>query len=141
MSDDRPLQVRVAEAYENGAHDIEICKVLRLTPSKFEQYYREDAKFKEVVDLGRTLSKAYWYEQGRTQLQNPKFNNTLWAFNMKNRFGWADKTETVTKDESEESIETLKNKLDKQLPALLRKLYPEMTEAELLTMASNQVRN
>jgi hypothetical protein len=60
---------------------------------------------------------------------------------MKNRFGWADKTETTNHEVSEESLETLKTKLDKALPQLLRKIYPEMTEAELLTVASSQVKN
>lgn len=136
MTDPRPLQVQVAEAYEQGAHDIEICKILRLTLRQFQNYYQTDAKFREVVDIGRVMSQAYWLEAGRKNLGNSKFNNGLWSFNMKNRFGWADKTENVNSEVSDDSVEALSSKLHSLLPKVLKKLYPDATEADLLAMTS-----
>lgn len=136
VKDDRPLSVRIEEAYMNGASDMEICKILRMTYSEFQNKYETTPAFRKVVDIGRMMQQAWWLEQGRQNLANNKFNTPLWAFNMKNRFGWADKTETVNQDVGPQSLDELKQKLAKMLPTFAKQLAPEMTAAQLLVVSS-----
>lgn len=136
VKDDRPLTVRIEEAYMNGASDMEICKILRMTYSEFQEKYDSNLAFRKVVDIGRMMQQAWWLEQGRHNIHNSKFNTSLWMFNMKNRFGWADKTETVNQDLGPQSLDELKQKLVKMLPAMAKQLVPEMTSAQLLKASS-----
>jgi hypothetical protein len=39
------------------------------------------------------MSHAWWESQGRINLKTKGFNTSLWTINMKNRFGWSEKTE------------------------------------------------
>ncbi len=90
------------EAYSNGAGDIEIARLLNITRKKFYQLCDDSPAFAEFVEKGRTLSEAWWYEKGRTALWDKSFNVALYNFNMKNRFGWADKVETNNQNTTNE---------------------------------------
>lgn len=54
-------------------------------------------EFSEAKKIGKAKSLKFWEEKGINNLimaggdDAPKFNTTLWIFNMKNRFGWRDK--------------------------------------------------
>ena len=136
--EDKPMAVRVQEAYENGASDVEICEIMRLTQGKFRSLYESNEGFHEAVDLGRVMSQAWWMKTGRRNLTNRTFNTSLWAFNMKNRFGWAEKTDNTTQDGAELSVEQMADKLSKMLPGTLSKLFPEKTQQQLLAMAKTE---
>lgn len=127
------------DAYLQGASDVEICKILKMTQKEFDSYYERSASFKEMVDIGRMMSKAWWYEQGRRNIENTKFNTTLWSFNMKNRYGWADKTENTSVDADFEDMDLnkLESMLRKKAPSVLRLLKPTMTDAEIVNLDSN----
>lgn len=127
---------RVREAYENGASDVEICAVMKITYSQFQDAYMRDSNFRKAVDIGRAMSKAWWYSQGRRNIGNNKFNTALWNFNMKNLFGWADKTENVNQEVTDESVDALASRLEKLLPGVLGKLHPGATQAQLLEKTS-----
>ena len=70
-------------------------KELALSPGSWEVLYNDvlESDFRELVDFGRLLSHAWWESQGRINLRNKQFNAALWTINMKNRFGWSEKTE------------------------------------------------
>ncbi len=91
----------IAEEYATGAADVEIAKLLDITINDFYRLEQEQPAFAKFVDKGRTMSQAWWYEKARKGLFTKEFNTALWNFNMKNRFGWADKTDiqdTTNKD-------------------------------------------
>lgn len=91
----------IAEEYAAGAADVEIAKLLDITINDFYRLEQEQPAFARFVDKGRTMSQAWWYEKARKGLFTKEFNTALWNFNMKNRFGWADKTDvqdTTNKD-------------------------------------------
>lgn len=126
----------IQEEYSSGASDAEVAAVLRLTEASFEKNYREIPLFKQLVDLGRQLSKAWWYKQGRTNLSNKMFNTALWNFNMKNRHGWAEKSETLVEDKKEESLEEMQAKILAKLPLIMKKFGGSATGAEILLATS-----
>lgn len=128
--------ITMLEEYKKGAADVEVAASLNMTTAAFEDNYKKNALFRKVVDLGRQLSQAWWYAQGRTNLTNKAFNTSLWGFNMKNRHGWAEKTETSTKDDEEQNLEAVHAKMLQKLPELIRKFGGEASVAEVLEATS-----
>lgn len=118
--------------YQEGGSDVEVCKALRCSLRKYNEQCNSNQKFSELVEYGRLLSQAWWMEQARHALKNRQFNTTLWAFVMKNRFGWADKTENVDKILEVGNLDEQRAKLEKMLPELMKRLRPDLTEAGVL---------
>ncbi len=86
--------------YEDGASDTEVCKALKVNYSDFDRRYRSDTIFQKIVDYGRLACKAWWLELGRKGASGRTgFNFQPWYANMKNRFGWTDKTEISSADD------------------------------------------
>ena len=123
----KPNWDAVIELYSQGAADVEVARLLNITIARFYKLCEEVPAFAEMAERGRTLSQAWWYEKGRTGLFADKFNTGLWNFNMKNRFGWADKTETndttnkepVNADQAKGQLQAALTKLGKKNPELL----------------------
>lgn len=123
---DRPNWEELAEAYANGESDVEIAKRLNITISHFMQLYEENPAFATFVDRGRTLAQAWWYEQGRTNLWNKAFNTSLWVFQLKNKYGWADKIDTNdTTDKDPVNLDQVRGQLHAALKQVTKK-HPEL---------------
>jgi hypothetical protein len=89
----------VLEKYAEGASDVEIKALIYFRRGSFsndlwERWVKEEEEFSETIKVGKMLSEAWWSSQGRTNLKSKEFNYVGWYMNMKNRFGWKDKTET-----------------------------------------------
>ena len=95
----------VVDMMTEGASKAEVCAAL---PDKntiklgicwdtFSDAMKNHPEFSEAVKKGLQLGQAWWEEQGRTNLQNGKFNYTGWFMQIKNRFpkDWRDKQEHV----------------------------------------------
>ena len=78
----------------DGASQAEITAGLEISNDLFYRFMKEEPEFSETIKKGLVLCKCWWERKGRKNLENSKFSATLWYMNMKNRFGWADKTET-----------------------------------------------
>lgn len=117
---------------------MEVASALNITMDKFQQQYKEVLVFRQLVDLGRMLSTAWWYKQGRVNLNNKAFNNVLWIFNMKNRQGWAEKTESTTNDVpiDQRSLDELQGAILAKMPGVLKRLGIRTTDAKLLEATS-----
>lgn len=123
----------ILATYEQGGSDVEVCKAVKTTIVKFNQKVAEDTRFSELVEYGRVLSHAWWMEQARKAINDKTFNTSMWIFVMKNRFGWADKTEAIERIPDElASIEALKQKLSKIMPDIIKQLNPSATDSKLL---------
>lgn len=123
----------VIQTYMDGGSDVEVCKAIKTTPQKFNQKYKEDQKFAELVDYGRMLSTAWWMEQARFAIKDKTFNTAMWQFVMKNRFGWADKTENLERlPDHMTDLDSLKAKLNEVLPGIIKQLNPNVMDATLL---------
>lgn len=138
MSSNKWAEQLVAE-YKEGASDVEVASVLNITMDKFNQQYKEVPIFRQLVDLGRMLSTAWWYKQGRINLNNKAFNNMLWIFNMKNRQGWAEKTESTSTDIpiNQQSLDELQGAILAKMPGIMKRLgVKDITDAKLLMATS-----
>jgi len=89
----------VLELYKQGASDVEVKAMIYSMKGTFsnalwDRWMKEEDEFSETIKMGKILSEAWWTKKGRTSLENPTFSYTGWYMNMKNRFGWKDKTES-----------------------------------------------
>ena len=91
----------LADIYATGGFDINIARALDITIADFYRLEQEQPAFAKFVDKGRTMCRAWWYDQARLNLTTKGFNVALYNFVMKNTQGWADKTDiqdTTNKD-------------------------------------------
>lgn len=108
-------QTTMLEQYAGGASDEEVARELRLTMRRFRDLYQTDNTFMEIVDQGRDWAKAFWLKVGRENLNDKSFNGPLWFNNMKNRWGWADKSEVSDKTQSHQDAGQLRESIQAML--------------------------
>lgn len=89
----------IVELMREGASKTEVCAEIGISKETMKQWTTPESdyyvkEFSDSVKQGVELSKAWWLKKGRIGIDADKFNATPWVFNMKNRFGWRDKTET-----------------------------------------------
>lgn len=82
---------------KDGGSDVEVRVALDISEELWRRFEREIEEFSRTVKRGRDLCESWWLERGR-QLENRSFNAVLWYMNMKNRFGWKDKTDVTSGD-------------------------------------------
>jgi len=81
----------------------EVAYKLKIARSTLYLWMEEFEEFSDTVKEGVDFGEGYWMSAGRENLHNKDFNSTLWYMNMKNRFGWSDKTESKSVHEVEVS--------------------------------------
>ena len=105
--------------YASGKFDVNVMAGIRLTKRRFEDLYNSDDIFKTLVEYGRMLSEAFWHAIPADNILNRNVNATLFSMVMKNKFGWAEKTEIkATKDISEMTKEELEAELLQHTPTM-----------------------
>lgn len=98
-------QDTIIELYSQGCGDYEImAEIYRVRGSfskdLFYKWLGEWGEFSDTIKRGRLLSQAWWEQAGRLGLITQGFNTGLWFINMRNRFGWHDKQEQTTAEET-----------------------------------------
>jgi hypothetical protein len=73
-----------------GSHVTNVLKNLGISRGLHNRYYEENEDYRDTIDKGKLLSEAWWTEQGRSNIANKNFNNTIFIFMMKAVFRWKD---------------------------------------------------
>lgn len=128
-----PWSKQLVDLYSAGCSDAEVAAELKVTIKEYYKTISDNAKFAKLVEYGRTLSLAFWEGQARKNLGNKQFNSPLYAFYMKNKFGWADKTESVTTTENVNTdLDSLRQTVHKEVLNFIKRNQPELTDAQRL---------
>ena len=89
----------ILQLYKDGGSDEEAKAIIAEMRGTFsndlwERWMLDEPNFSETIKNGRMFAQGWWMHKGRKSLENPNFSYTGWYMNMKNRFGWRDKTQT-----------------------------------------------
>lgn len=105
---------KVLGLYADGASDVEVRVMLMrmrgtLSNCLWDRWMAEQPEFAGTIKEGRRLAESWWAQLGRDGAAGKReINPTVWIFNMKNRYRWADrsevKSEVTVKDESVETL-------------------------------------
>lgn len=80
--------------FKNGESVAEVCVELGICKQTFYTWTEAHPEFLDAYNKGRELSEAWWHKIGRANATGRmRGNAATWIFNMKNRFGWKDRTE------------------------------------------------
>ena len=127
-AENQTVQQKILNEYREGASDVEVAAMLGIPKKKFDQMYEEIDDFARVIDMGRTLSQAWWVKAGRKYILDRNFQTTMWSFNMKNRYGWADKVDMGERESTmPEDIDAARTELDRALKSIA-KTNPELVQ-------------
>lgn len=122
----------IRSIYTEGGSDVEVASALSITLNKYYELCDEIPELNTIAELGRTVAEAWWMAKGRSNLWNKEFNSSLYNFQMKNRYGWADKVDTAEKNTSEPTnVDAQRAELGRLLRKLGKK-HPELLSIEHL---------
>lgn len=86
---------KIQEWMYEGKSIKQIARLLKVSRQWLHELMLGDSKLNDTIQLGKEYAEAWWEEQGQANLWNKEFNHQLFYMNMKNRFGWKDKNESV----------------------------------------------
>lgn len=69
-----------------GCSVTEIAVAIGIRRQGIYELIKESEDFADTFAHAKELANAWWEKQGRVNLENREFNNSLWSFNMTNRF-------------------------------------------------------
>ncbi len=107
---------KIFEMSKQGMSDVEIRAELCTTKGKkfsLKLWYalkERDEEFGDTIQIAKVLCQAWWEKQARVRIYHNKemvFETGSWYANMKNRFGWRDKTEHDVSDRAAQGIAAL----------------------------------
>ena len=87
----------IIELGKQGASKARIAVELGIDIGTLADYTKQDKTFNQAIKEANTLAEAYWeklmHDNIMIDKNSPRVDTIAWIFNMKNRFGWKDKTE------------------------------------------------
>jgi len=87
------MGLEVIEYMAEGRSKECCATLLGIASATFWKWIKKYETFAEAVEIGSQLSKLWWMEQGRKNINNNRFNQVLYMMNMSNRHGWNRKGE------------------------------------------------
>ena len=77
-----------------GGSIVEIAVMLDISRMTIARLCNDEPEFLDTIKKCKRVCQNWWERKGRMNLENKDFSYTGWYMNMRNRFGWSDKTET-----------------------------------------------
>lgn len=88
---------------------------LRVAKSTLYEWEKNHSEFSNAKKIAFGVNRVFWERMGIDNLVNlsrgDSLNQTVWIFNMKNRFNWRDKVETETQVSLSDELKDLADKL------------------------------
>jgi hypothetical protein len=78
-----------------GKSRCQIAASLGVAMSTLQLWEKQHSAFSAALQESRDLSQCWWEDEAQKSLHDPTMQTGLWYANMKNRFGWRDKTEST----------------------------------------------
>jgi len=78
-----------------GASIKEVAWHLRRSRQTIYEWAEKFPEFGDTLKQSVEFANGWWEHMGRINVNNKDFNSTLWYMNMKNRYGYTDKTEST----------------------------------------------
>lgn len=97
----------IAEWMYQGKSIKQVARLLKISRSYLYELMEKDVQLSDTISFGKENAEGWWEEEGQNNLGNKNFNYQGWYMNMKNRFGWADKSEQKVQAEVTVSPESL----------------------------------
>lgn len=91
---------KMMQCAKDGASQLEVrVEILGISTDLWYRFISEEPEFSETVKICSDLCQSYWERLGRQLSGGDKEGSAAtWIFNMKNRFGWKDKSEITNRD-------------------------------------------
>lgn len=97
-----PSMINEIVPFMSQGYSQEACAAkLGISVDTFFRWKKENKEFSEAVKDGVNASRLFWENLGVEGARGSgEFNATAWIFNMKNRFGWKDKQDVTSNNET-----------------------------------------
>lgn len=104
-----------------GKSKKEIAAEMLIYADTFDEWARDPDKpeFKEAYELGKQAQEAFWETQGRINLDNPRFKESLYKFITGVRFNWSEKSEQTVNNSN---LQVSENELDQLIKEKMKAL-------------------
>jgi hypothetical protein len=84
---------RLFAAANEGASKLEMMLAVGVGDSAWDTLQQDNDDFRLSVQRAKHLSQVWWEKKGRELTENG--SAVTWKFNMQNRFGWSEKSDTT----------------------------------------------
>ena len=121
---------RVSNLFDEGGSISEVSRMMGINRSTFRSWTDGTdmlkKPFREIVELGKEAAEAWWLQQGRENIDNRSFNNSLWVVNMVNRWNWNSNRKEEKKEIEYKGAVEVKNAVD--VKGVLEKAFAQGAE-------------
>jgi len=99
----------VIEKMRKGDSVVSCCAEIGITKDTFYRWVKEQPEFSDAYRMGMVYAESWWEAIGKAGAlgmevgKNGRVQPGIYAFFMKNRFGWADRVEQIV-PETDEAI-------------------------------------
>lgn len=114
---------QVREAGKRGLSLHEFALEVEIPLATLNSFKDEYSDFKEACIDAHDFAQGWWEGHARSNLGNRNYNNSVWSFCMKNKFGWKDVKEVKQETYSHSRVDVnslSRSEVEEQLENMLR---------------------